>query len=139
MRQTLRSRIMAAMARTRSGKTGSGMSGSPDGGRRGRGWVRGAFYMAGGSMALNSTSMSGCNGEACAQGPLTPPSALALQELRAAADAQRRRLEICQVRTPDQLSSSLEQAVRAGATGLTTLEDPLLLSLRRQIIELTAK
>jgi len=71
--------------------------------------------------------------------PDTPFSALALDELRAAADAQRRRLEICEVRTPDQLSSSVEHALRAGATGLTTLEDPLLLSLRRQIIELAAK
>src|SRR5205085_1848845 len=68
--------------------------------------------------------------------PDTPFSALALDELRAAADAQRRRLEICEVRTPDQLSSSVEHALRAGATGLTTLEDPLLLSLRQQIIEL---
>ena len=71
--------------------------------------------------------------------PDTPFSALALDELRAAADAQRRRLEICEVRTPDQLSSSVEHALRAGATGLTTLEDPLLLSLRQQIIELAAK
>jgi putative tryptophan/tyrosine transport system substrate-binding protein len=33
----------------------------------------------------------------------------------------------------------VEAAIRAGATGLTTLEDPLLLTLRRQIVELAAK
>jgi putative ABC transport system substrate-binding protein len=71
--------------------------------------------------------------------PDTPFSALALQELTDAANVQRRRLEICEVRTPDQLPTSLEAAVRAGATGLTTLEDPLLLSLRRQIVDLAAK
>ena len=71
--------------------------------------------------------------------PDTPFSALALQELKAAADAQQRRLEICEVQTPDQLSTSIEGAARAGATGLTTLEDPLLLSLRRQIVDLAAK
>jgi putative ABC transport system substrate-binding protein len=71
--------------------------------------------------------------------PDTPFSALALQELRAAADAQGRRLELCELRTPDQLSTSIEVALRAGATGLMTLEDPLLLSLRRQIAELAAK
>jgi putative ABC transport system substrate-binding protein len=71
--------------------------------------------------------------------PDTPFSALALPELRAAADAQMRRLEICEVRTPDQLSISIEAAARAGATGLMTLEDPLLLSLRQQIVDLATK
>jgi putative ABC transport system substrate-binding protein len=71
--------------------------------------------------------------------PDTPFSALALQELRIAADTQGRRLEICEVRTPDQLSPRIEDAARAGASGLMVLEDPLLLSLHQQIVDLAAK
>jgi putative tryptophan/tyrosine transport system substrate-binding protein len=71
--------------------------------------------------------------------PETPFTALALRELRIAADARGQRLEILEVRTADQLSTSIEASVKAGATSLTTLEDPLLLSLRRQIAELTVK
>ena len=71
--------------------------------------------------------------------PETPFTALALQELRIAADARGQRLEILEVRTADQLATSIEASVKAGATGLVTLEDPLLLSLRRQIAELTVK
>jgi putative ABC transport system substrate-binding protein len=71
--------------------------------------------------------------------PDTPFSAPALQELRVAADAQGRRLEICEVRMPDQLSSNIEAAARAGATGLMILEDPLLLGLRQQIVNLAAR
>jgi putative ABC transport system substrate-binding protein len=71
--------------------------------------------------------------------PDTPFSALSLQELRPAVDAHGRHLELCEVRMPDQLSTSIEAAVRAGATGLMILEDPLLLSLRRQIVDLAAK
>jgi putative tryptophan/tyrosine transport system substrate-binding protein len=71
--------------------------------------------------------------------PDTPFSALALQELRVAADTQGRDLEICEVRMPHQLSPGIEAAARAGATGLMVLEDPLLLSLRQQIVDLAAK
>jgi putative ABC transport system substrate-binding protein len=71
--------------------------------------------------------------------PETPFTALALQDLRIAADARGQRLEILEVRTADQLSASIEASVKAGATGLVTLEDPLLVSLRRQIAELTVK
>jgi putative ABC transport system substrate-binding protein len=71
--------------------------------------------------------------------PDTPFSAPALQELRVAADAQGRRLEVCEVRMPDQLSSNIEAAARAGATGLMILEDPLLLGLRQQIVDLAAR
>ena len=62
-----------------------------------------------------------------------------MRELRIAGDARGQRLEILEVRTADQLSTSIEASVKAGATSLTTLEDPLLLSLRRQIAELTVK
>ena len=39
----------------------------------------------------------------------------------------------------DQLSTSIEASVKAGVPALIILEDPLLLSLRRQIADLAAK
>ena len=71
--------------------------------------------------------------------PDTPFSALALQELRVAADTGGQVLEVFEVRIADKLASSLEAAVRAGATGLITIEDPFLASLRREIVDLAAK
>ena len=43
------------------------------------------------------------------------------------------------MRTPDQLAPSIEAAVKAGATGLTILETPSLLDLRREIADLAAR
>jgi putative ABC transport system substrate-binding protein len=71
--------------------------------------------------------------------PDTPFSALALQELKAVTGGGAPRLEICAVRTADQLATSVEAAAAAGATGLMILEDPLLVSLRRQIADLAAR
>jgi putative ABC transport system substrate-binding protein len=71
--------------------------------------------------------------------PDNPFTAVALPELRNAADARGHRLEICEVRTVDQLSTSLDIAAKAGATGLTILETPMLLGLRQQIVDLAAK
>jgi putative ABC transport system substrate-binding protein len=71
--------------------------------------------------------------------PETPFTGLALQELKIAADTRAEHLEVFDVRTADQLPTSIEAALRAGATALITLEDPLLQSLRRQIVELVAK
>jgi putative tryptophan/tyrosine transport system substrate-binding protein len=71
--------------------------------------------------------------------PDNPFTAVALPELRNAADARGHRLEICEVRTVDQLSTSLDAAAKAGATGLTILETPMLLGLRKQIVDLAAK
>ena len=72
--------------------------------------------------------------------PETPFTDSALQELKIAADTRAQRLEFFEVRTADQLPTSIEAALRAGATALLTLEDPLLhQSLRWQIVELVAK
>ena len=72
--------------------------------------------------------------------PETPFTGSALQGLKIAADTRAQRLEFFEVRTADQLPTSIEAALRAGATALITLEDPLLhQSLRRQIVELVAK
>jgi putative ABC transport system substrate-binding protein len=71
--------------------------------------------------------------------PDTPFSALALQELRVAADTGGQVLEVFEVRIANKLAVGLEAAVRAGATGLITIEDPFLASLRREIVDLAAK
>jgi len=64
---------------------------------------------------------------------------VALPQLRIAANARDLRLEICEVRTADQLQVSIKAAVKAGATGLTILETPILYGLRRQIADLAAE
>jgi putative tryptophan/tyrosine transport system substrate-binding protein len=71
--------------------------------------------------------------------PDFPFTAVALPQLRAAAKERGQRLEICEVRTADQLPASVEAAVKAGATGLTVLETPTLHELRRPIVDLAAK
>ena len=71
--------------------------------------------------------------------PDAPFTSVALPELKSAADARGQRLEICEVRTADRLAISVEAAAQAGATGLVMLETPLLLELRRQIVDLAAK
>ena len=71
--------------------------------------------------------------------PDAPFTSVALPELKSAADARGQRLEICEVRTADRLAFSVEAAAQAGATGLVMLETPLLLGLRRQIVDLAAK
>jgi putative ABC transport system substrate-binding protein len=71
--------------------------------------------------------------------PDFPFTAVALPQLRTAAEARGQRLEICEVRTADQLSGSVETAVKAGATGLTILETPTLRDLRQQIDDLAGK
>jgi putative tryptophan/tyrosine transport system substrate-binding protein len=65
-----------------------------------------------------------------------PFTGVALPELTVAAGARGQRLELCDVQTPEQLATGLAAAVKAGATGLTILETPLLLGLRREIVDL---
>ena len=67
-----------------------------------------------------------------------PFTAVALPELKIAADARGLRLELCDAGTAEQLVHCLEAAVKAGATALTILETPLLLGLRQQIVDLAA-
>ena len=71
--------------------------------------------------------------------PDTPFSKLALQELQAAANPERQRLAVFEARTADQVSSSVEAAIKASAGGLLTLDDPLMLSVSKQIADLAAK
>ena len=68
-----------------------------------------------------------------------PFTAVALPELKIAANTRGQHLELCDAATADQLAAKLEAASKAGATGLTILETPLLLGLRRDIVAVAAK
>ena len=65
--------------------------------------------------------------------PDTPFTALALKEVRAAADARHQVLIVVEVRTADRVAASMAAAIEAGAAGWLTLDDPLLLGVRKQI------
>ncbi len=71
--------------------------------------------------------------------PDTPFTALALQQVKTAAVAAHQPLAILEARTPDEISASIEAAVKSGAAGLMTLDDPLLLSAKQQVIKLVAE
>jgi putative ABC transport system substrate-binding protein len=71
--------------------------------------------------------------------PDSPFTTVALPGLRIAAQARGQRLELCEVDTAEQLAIRLQAAVKAGATGLTILETPPLLALRRDIAALAAR
>jgi putative ABC transport system substrate-binding protein len=98
-----------------------------------------ASEITGKRLQIMQQLQSGLQIVAVLMNPDTPFSALALQDLRAAAAAGGPRLEVCEVRTRDQLSTSIEAAAKAGATGLMILEDPLLVSLRGQIADIAAR
>ena len=68
-----------------------------------------------------------------------PFTTVALPALRIVAEARGQRLELCDVNTATQAKSALESAVKAGATGMMVLETPVLLGLRREIVDLAAK
>jgi putative tryptophan/tyrosine transport system substrate-binding protein len=65
-----------------------------------------------------------------------PFTSLAMRDLQSAAEALGLTLHICEGLTADQLSANLEDAVKAGASGLTALETPQLLDLRHDIVRL---
>jgi putative ABC transport system substrate-binding protein len=67
-----------------------------------------------------------------------PFTAVALPELKIAAAARGLDLELCDAETANQLAPRLQAAVKAGATGLTVLETPVLLGLRREIVDLAS-
>jgi ABC-type uncharacterized transport system substrate-binding protein len=71
--------------------------------------------------------------------PDTPYTALALKELREAAETVPQRLEVFEARTADQVTAAVEAAAKADAASLLTLDDPLILDQRRQISDLALK
>jgi putative ABC transport system substrate-binding protein len=70
--------------------------------------------------------------------PDTPFTALALQQVKTAAAAGHQPLAVFEARTLDEVSASIEAAIKSGVAGLMTLDDPLLLSARQQIVKLLA-
>ena len=70
--------------------------------------------------------------------PDTPFTALALKQVKTAAAANHQPLAFFEARTLDEVSASIEAAIKSGAAGLMTLDDPLLLSAKQQIIKLLA-
>jgi putative tryptophan/tyrosine transport system substrate-binding protein len=71
--------------------------------------------------------------------PDTPFTALALRDLRAAAEAVSQSLEVFEARNADQVVAAVEAASKTGGTGLLILDDPLILSLSQQIAALAIK
>lgn len=70
--------------------------------------------------------------------PDTPFTALALKQVQTAAAAHHQPLAVFEARTPDEVSAGIAAAIKSGAAGLMTLDDPLLLSARQNIIKLAA-
>src|SRR4051795_7335645 len=70
--------------------------------------------------------------------PDTPFTALALKQVKTAAAANHQPLAVFEARTLDEVPASIEAAIKSGAAGLMTLDDPLLLSAKQQIIKLLA-
>jgi putative ABC transport system substrate-binding protein len=70
--------------------------------------------------------------------PDTPFTGLALKQVNAAAAATHQPLAVFEARTLDDVSGKIEAAIKSGAAGLMTLDDPLLLSAKQQIIKLAA-
>lgn len=70
--------------------------------------------------------------------PDTPNSAMALREVRSAAEQGHQPLAVFEARTTDGVSAGIEAAIKTGAAGLLIVNDPLLYSARRKIAELVA-
>ena len=70
--------------------------------------------------------------------PTAPFTMAALPHLKKAAEARGQQLVICDVRGADDVENSLAAAAKAGARGLVVLETPVLLALRKRIVEVTA-
>jgi putative ABC transport system substrate-binding protein len=71
--------------------------------------------------------------------PDTPFTALALKQVQAAATATHQPVAVFEARTLSEVSASVEAAIRSGAAGLMTLDDPLLLSAKQDIVKLAAE
>jgi ABC-type uncharacterized transport system substrate-binding protein len=70
--------------------------------------------------------------------PDTPFTALALKQVQTAAAANHQPLAVFEARTLDEVSAGTTAAIKSGAAGLMTLDDPLLLSAKQKIINLLA-
>jgi putative ABC transport system substrate-binding protein len=71
--------------------------------------------------------------------PDTPYTALALQQVKAAAAAMELPFAFLEARTVEQIPAAIDAAVKSGAASMLVLEDPVLLSAIKQTVELIAK
>jgi putative ABC transport system substrate-binding protein len=101
--------------------------------------LSGLTVIAGKHLQLLQELSPGTQVIAVLMNPETPFTRLALKEITTAAAANRTRLEILEARSADEVPRGFQAAVTAGAGGLLVLGDPLILSLRREIADLSAK
>jgi putative tryptophan/tyrosine transport system substrate-binding protein len=71
--------------------------------------------------------------------PDTPYTALALQQVKAAAAAMGLPFAVFEARTVDRIPAAIDEAIRSGAASMMVLEDPVLLGAIQQTTELAAK
>jgi putative ABC transport system substrate-binding protein len=71
--------------------------------------------------------------------PDTPYTALALQQVKAAATAMGLPFAVFEARTVDRIPAAIDEAIRSGAASMMVLEDPVLLGAIQQTTELAAK
>jgi len=71
--------------------------------------------------------------------PQTPLAALALDQLRAAAEKAGTDLKVFEITAGDQLVSQVEAAANAGVAALMAVDDPLMMSLVAQLAQLAQK
>ena len=68
--------------------------------------------------------------------PDTPYSALAIRQLKAAADGQDVRLELMEIRNPQDFTEArMDSLVASGASSLFIVEDPLVIAIRDTVID----
>ena len=70
--------------------------------------------------------------------PDTPYTALALQQVKAAAVLMNQPLAVFEARAANQLPDAVDGAVKAGAVSLLVLEDPVLIGAKKELIALLA-
>jgi putative ABC transport system substrate-binding protein len=71
--------------------------------------------------------------------PDTPYTALALQQVKAAAASIDQPLVVVEARRADQVSPAIDEAVKSGAASLLVLEDPVLIGAKQEIMTSVAK
>jgi putative ABC transport system substrate-binding protein len=71
--------------------------------------------------------------------PDTPYTALALQQVKAAAASIGQPLVVVEARRADQVSAAIDEAVKSGAASLLVLEDPVLIGAKQETIASAAR
>jgi putative ABC transport system substrate-binding protein len=69
----------------------------------------------------------------------SPATEIAMNEIRAAANALGIQLQTLQVRSPNDFESAFDSSTKGGAGGLIVLQGPLTSTYRKRIVELAAK